>query len=110
MKPVSVFAASAAVVLAGSAAGATVTAGDPASLIRVLQAEGYQAKLTKDDDGDPLIESTSSGSSFWIYFYGCEKNRNCTNIHFHTSYNTDEKNAPSLETVNNWNRDKRFAS
>ena len=110
MKPVSMIAALAGLLLAGSAAGATVSAKDPASLVKILQSEGYQAKLTKDGDGDPMIESKSSGSTFWIYFYGCEDNRDCTNIAFHTSYNTDEKNAPALQSINDWNRDKRFAS
>src|SRR5882757_3344398 len=37
-----------------------------------LQKAGYKAELTKDDSGDPVINSAANGSTFKIYFYDCD--------------------------------------
>ena len=41
----------------------TVHAGDPPSIVAALQSAGYKAELTKDDSGDPLVSSASSGTA-----------------------------------------------
>jgi hypothetical protein len=43
--------------------------------------------MTKDESGDPLIRSTSSGSNFAIFFFGCTKNVDCRTIQLDTSKN-----------------------
>ena len=83
-----------------------VSAADPASLVTVLQAKGYQAELTKNDDGDPMIRSALDGSRFIILFYGCTKNRACQTVQFYAGFASDKK--VSIETMNEWNKANRF--
>lgn len=90
----------------GIAQAETVSAADPASVAKVLQANGYRAELTKDDSGDPMIRSASSGTNFLILFYGCTDNRNCATVQFYAGY-TDPGNA-SLAALNEWNARNRF--
>jgi hypothetical protein len=95
---------------AAPAGAQTVTAKDPQSVAKAMQEAGFQAKLETDRTGDPMIVSAASGSSFWVYFYNCTKNKDCQTIQFQTSYDTDKEKAPSLEKVNEWNVTKRFTA
>lgn len=85
----------------------TVTAQDPRSVATAMQNAGYKAELTKDPTGDPLINSTSSGSSFAIYFYNCTNNKDCRTIQFSSAYTRDK--TPTTDSMNDWNNSKRFA-
>lgn len=91
----------------GTAAQAQmVTARNPASIAKVLQANGYRAETTKDDSGDPMIKSASSGTTFLVLFYGCKNNVDCATVQFFAGY-SDAKNA-SLSALNAWNAENRF--
>lgn len=92
--------------LAGPAQAQNVTAQNPGSVVRALQDAGYRAELTTDSTGDPLVKSSSSGSDFSIYFYGCTGNEDCRTIQFYAGYE-DPSNA-SLSALNEWNKTKRF--
>ncbi len=100
------FAAAAAFAFSGTAHAQMVRAQDPSSVVRALQGAGYKAELTKDDTGDPLIRSTSSGSSFAIFFFGCTKNVDCRTIQFFAGFDRDK--TPTLSQMNDWNSRKRF--
>ena len=94
----------------GSAASAAnaqmVRAQDPQSVVKAMQARGYTAELTTDRMGDPLIKSSSSGTRFQVFFYNCKNNKDCATVQFHAGY--DLKTAPSLASINEWNRRQRF--
>jgi hypothetical protein len=90
---------------AGTAQAQMVRAQDPGSVARTLQGMGYKAEMTKDDSGDPLIKSSSGGSNFAIFFFGCTKNVDCRTVQFFAGY-TDRK--PTLARINEWNMNKRF--
>ncbi|HEY0957896.1 MAG TPA: YbjN domain-containing protein [Novosphingobium sp.] len=90
----------------GAAQAQMVTAVSPQSVVDAMQNAGYRAVLKKDSAGDPLIESSSSGSSFNVFFYGCTNNRNCRTVQFFSGYK-DPKNA-SLSVLNGWNANNRF--
>jgi opacity protein-like surface antigen len=96
-----------AVLFSAGAQAQMVTAQNPASLVGALQGAGYRAELTKDSQGDPMINSASSGSNFVVYFYGCTNNIDCKTIQFMSSYKTEK--IPELSLINDWNRRKRFA-
>jgi hypothetical protein len=105
--------AGAAVVLgvawsATTAAQTIVSAENPRELAGMIQELGFQAKLSKDDVGDPVIRSSSGGVEFNIYFYDCTRNQHCKSLHFSAGY--DLPDGTTLETVQRWNADKRFAS
>ena len=110
MKYLSVSVALATLLLAAPAIAQQVTASNPQTIIDAMQAEGYQAKVGTDKEGDPMVSGKSSGSSFDIYFYGCEKHSNCTSIQFVTYYEMSENDRPSLQKLNDWNAKERFAS
>jgi hypothetical protein len=91
----------------GSAVAQTVAATDPASVVKSLQGAGYKAELGKDSTGDPLISSSSSGTGFAVYFYGCTKNIACKTVQFSASYENSTPPA-TLARINEWNREKRW--
>ena len=82
-----------------------ITAQNPQSVAKALQDAGYKAELGKDNDGDPLISSASSGKKFIILFFGCKDNLNCTSIMFYTGF---RGSAADLALVNQWNEERRF--
>jgi hypothetical protein len=90
---------------AATAQGQMVSAANPSSIVQSLQATGYKADLGKDGTGDPLVSSSSSGTSFAIYFYGCTKNVACKTVQFSASY---ADGAVPLTRINEWNRTKRW--
>lgn len=91
--------------LAGTALAANVTAQDPQSVVTALHQAGYKAALTKDEAGDPMIESGANGSTFIIFFMNCTKNTDCRTIQFYAGYNDYKGNH---QKMNEWNRDNRF--
>lgn len=95
--------------LAAHAQGQTiVSAEDPAELVSIIQDLGFQAKLEIDNVGDPVIRSSSSGVDFSVYFYDCKNNKRCKSLHFTSGYDLPE--GASLDAMQQWNADKRFAS
>ena len=95
----------AALVMASPAEAANVTAQDPQSVVDALLAAGYQAKLTKDNGGDPKIESASGGSRFIIFFYNCTQNVDCRTVQLYAGY-TGHK--ADVAKMNEWNKINRF--
>ncbi len=93
---------------AGAGAQTIVSAEDPAGLVAIIQNLGFQAKLEKDNAGDPVIRSSSSGADFSIFFYDCTKNKRCKSLHFTAGY--DLPDGTSLDAIQQWNAEKRFAS
>ena len=90
---------------AAPAQASNVTARDPQSIVAALQKAGYQAKLTKDDVGDPMIESSSGGSQFIVFFMNCTGNRDCRTVQFYSGYSEYKGDHKKM---NEWNRDNRF--
>ena len=79
---------------------------DPATLVRALQQAGYAAQLGTDKVGDPMITSGVSGTSFQIFFYNCTDHKACATVTFHSGY--DLASSPGMDSINEWNRTKRF--
>lgn len=84
-----------------------VSLANPASLVAVLQKEGYRAKLVTGE-GNPFIESAAAGANFTISFENCTDNRDCQDMMFQASYTRREKDPISVETINTFNRDNRW--
>ncbi len=70
-----------------------------------LQKAGYKAELTKDEGGDPLIDSAADGHAFKVYFYDCKEGR-CGALQFSAGF--DRKEPLALEKANEWNRKNRY--
>jgi hypothetical protein len=71
-----------------------------------LQKAGYKAELTKDETGDPLIDSAAEGHKFKIYFYDCSEAKRCKALQFSAGF--DLKTPLTLEKTNEWNRKNRY--
>jgi hypothetical protein len=100
--------ASAAVAEESSGAGGTISA----SVIRSqLQSLGYTAKIDSDKSGDPRVKATVDGFAWDVFFYDCGsgplEQRGCASFQFYTGYTVP--NDFSLQTINKWNTEKRFA-
>lgn len=71
---------------------ATVSAADPQSVAGALKLAGYEAEVSTDAVGDPLITTELNGWPTAIYFYGCdaqEKN-NCDSLQFSVGFDRAE--------------------
>ncbi len=106
MKSVALGMFAAMAMTAVAAQAQNVTAQDPRSVASALQNAGYKAELTKDPTGDPLVNSSSSGSSFAVYFYNCTSNRDCRTIQFSSAYSGT--NGGTVTRMNDWNNSNRF--
>jgi Putative bacterial sensory transduction regulator len=98
--------AAALIAIPGVASAQMAQAKYPNSIVTALQEGGYKAILTKDSTGDPKIESASSGSRFFINFYGCTKNVDCKTVTFYAGWTGTNV---SMNQANEWNKVKRFS-
>src|SRR5579862_6161863 len=83
-----------------------VCATNPKTVVDALMTAGYKAELGTDSGGDPKISSAANGYNFTVYFYDCDRNKDCAAIQFFVGFKAEAKN--TLELVNKWNRAKRF--
>ncbi len=69
-------------------------------------ARGYgAASVDTASSGDPMITCKVSGIAYAIYFSNCTANANCEDLRFYAGF---ADNKPTLEMINEWNRDKRW--
>lgn len=94
---------------AASAEELLVDATDAVAFSQIMQEMGYQAKLEKDKQGDPMIKGRTSRTTYTLYFYGCKEHTNCASIVLFAGYNLKEKPF-SIEKINDWNTKTRFGS
>jgi Putative bacterial sensory transduction regulator len=66
--------ASPVVAQTAAAPSGAITAADPASIVKALQAAGYRGSIKTNKDGRPYVDSAANGSSFAIDLYNCEDN------------------------------------
>ena len=73
----------------------------------LLQANGYPVTRAKDSQGAQIIttKAPTSGQEFDVYFYDCTGER-CATVEFSAGWTV--KTPVLLDTVNAWNRDKRY--
>lgn len=91
-------------VAAGVAHAEFIEASAPEKVLAVASRFG-PAKLSTDSKGDPQIEGLIKGDRYWVFFYGCRDNAQCTEIQL-TTY-LPAKKLP-LERVNEWNSRKKM--
>jgi hypothetical protein len=100
------------IALAGSAAlaqsGKVYTTISGPELVSVFQNAGFRATLSTDNVGDPMIESSSQGVNFRVYFYGCNsaEPKRCNSLEFRVGF--DKGGSMRFEQMNTWNEDRRY--
>ena len=94
-----------------SANAQNVRAADPSSLAEAIKELGYRAALEKDNNGDPMIRSATEGSEFFIYFYGCEKGKDCEWVDFSKGYTLKKENYVNVQSLSEeWNKNLNFTT
>jgi hypothetical protein len=83
-----------------------ICASNPQTVMAALEKAGLKPKLSKDGEGDPMIESDESSYHFDVYFYGCVEHKNCDSLRFETLFEKASENTPEL--ADKWNSKKRF--
>jgi len=77
----------------------------PESVRDWLAAAGAQTgEVTREND-DVFFRVDDGGLVWFIFFYGCEADGRCGDLQFNTVF---EAAGVDGETINAWNRDKRF--
>jgi hypothetical protein len=80
-------------------------------IVALLDSHGYQATLTTDEGGDPLVMASADGLTFKVYTYDCNKAapRRCQSIQFTSSFSLGHKaTADDFKMMNNYNRNKIY--
>lgn len=86
-----------------------LTAADPAAIAQAVRFYGRPAQLETDEAGEPTIATGFGGIRGRIWFYDCnEAGRNCVGLQFQIGIGTVRK--LSLAQVNDFNRNRRFAT
>lgn len=88
-----------------TASAATPSGISGPEMVKILQDEGYQAKLSTDADGDPTIESRMSGLTVHVTFYDCQAMR-CESLQLSVGLDLDKGTTPAV--VNTFNRGFRY--
>jgi len=90
-----------------SAAGGNseiITGSSFEAILASLQRAGFMVELSKDSDGDPMIESTDNDDLFLVYFYECVDGKDCGYMQFREGW--DLKNGTSVDVIEKWNEDR----
>lgn len=86
--------------------GGMFDASDPERLVRFMTELGYQAELTTDAVGDPLINGRVSSTDYVIQFYECEEGSFCNSVQFLAE--APQPAAATLEQLNAFNTRWRY--
>jgi hypothetical protein len=86
-----------------------IDAGKPSTIVSAIQEIGYKAKLSKDKDGIPTIDTSMNGSKISIDFENCTKNV-CRTINAFDIWTIEADQYSSMRSVvDDWN-DRVFFS
>ena len=70
-------------------------------------ARGYgSAVLASQENGDPRIDGKIDGVQYYVIFRNCTDNTECEDLNFYAGF---LDNKQTMDAINAWNRDKRFA-
>src|SRR5687768_16582801 len=70
----------------------TISAAHPQGIVEVMRFAGYEAELTTDDVGDPMIDSEFASLIGVVMFYGCheETHQGCDSIQLRVGLDREE--------------------
>lgn len=84
-----------------------INAADPATIKAIVESQGWPATVVAKEGDDPYIESNRGGLKFLVLFMNCNEGKQCKTLQYYMGF-SDAKDI-SLERLNQWNKDKRFA-
>lgn len=96
----------AALSCAGGAQAQTVTAQNPEGMLNAITAAGYEATLSTDSAGDPMIDTELGGYRVNVLFYGCDETSHtgCDSVQLSTGFDrkTPMDPARALHIAREW--------
>ena len=85
-----------------------VSSRSPEAIAGIIRGMGMPAKIIKKPGENPYIESNYNTLKYLVFFMTCDEGgTNCKTVQYYLGF-SDAKDA-SLEKLNAWNRDHRFA-
>lgn len=84
-----------------------INATNPATIKAIVKSQGWPATLVSKPGEDPYLESNRGGLKFLVLFMNCDAGKKCKTLQYYMGF-SDAKNV-SLDRLNQWNKDKRFA-
>ena len=100
--------AAAAFAVSSPAHAELVSSKNPEGIASLIRGMGLPAKLITKPGDNPYIESKYNSLVFLVFFMTCDDNhKNCKTIQYYMGY-SDSKGT-TLDKLNEWNRDHRFA-
>jgi hypothetical protein len=84
-----------------------INATNPAAIKAIVESQGWPATLIAKAGDDPYIESNRDGLKFLVLFMNCDENKKCKTLQYYMGF-SDAKEV-SLDKLNKWNKNKRFA-
>lgn len=100
--------AAAAFAVSTPAQAELINPSNPEAIASLIRGMGMPAKLVTKPGENPYIESKYSGLVYLVFFMTCDdNNKNCKTLQYYMGYN-DSKDT-TLEKLNEWNKDHRFA-
>ena len=78
-------------------------------IVALLDAHGYQATLTTDQDGDPLIMGAADGLKFRVQTYDCNEQapRRCRTLQFLAAF-AHEASPSDVAAMNDYNNKRVY--
>ncbi len=106
-----VLAATTALAFAPQAKATPLTPRDPAGIVSALQNAGFQAKLSKSDDGSPNIITGAGGAKILISFSGCKAGINCDYLELISYWTcTPEEQSKCDAAADSWSKEEHVAT
>lgn len=84
-----------------------ICASKPETITDMIRKLDPKAKITKAEDGTPMISIAGSDYDYFIYFKDCEKGAECAAVGFSADFTKDS--VIDLAFVNKWNKGSRIA-
>ena len=97
--------------LAAPAMAATVSAGQPETLVEALKSAGYEVAAATDDTGDPVLELVMQGYKARLLFLDCDEasHDKCGSVQFFSSFDAEGAGF-TLEDANLFARRYRYGA
>ena len=97
--------------LAAPAMAATVSAGQPETLVEALKSAGYEVTTGVDDTGDPVLDLVMSGYKARLLFLDCDEasHDKCGSVQFFSSFDAEGAGF-TLEDANLFARRYRYGA
>ncbi|WP_072338644.1 YbjN domain-containing protein [Devosia enhydra] len=87
------------------AAGEQIIDGGAVDTVLAIAQRHGDATREHQMNGNPGISGRMADTDYYIYFVNCDSEGVCEDINFYAGFSESQ---PTLESINEWNRDRRF--